>query len=63
MLNDLNKFTKLTSCLIIGKANIKKQESELRKGPDFIIATPGRLIDHLMNTQVFSTNFQKYSKI
>ena len=54
MLNDLNTHTKLTSALIIGQSNIKKQESELRKGPDFVIATPGRLIDHLMNTQGFN---------
>jgi len=50
MLNDLNRYTRLSSCLVIGKVDIKKQEAELRNGPDFVIATPGRLVDHLMNT-------------
>lgn len=32
---------------------MKAQEAALRKVPDIIIATPGRLIDHLENTPGF----------
>ena len=50
MLQQLNKYLKLRVCLIIGGASMQKQEVELRQYPDIIIATPGRLIDHLQNT-------------
>jgi len=33
---------------------LKSQEAELRTLPDIVIATPGRLIDHLRNSVVFS---------
>ena len=35
---------------ISGGLDQKTQEVELRKGHDIVIATPGRLIDHLHNT-------------
>lgn len=33
--------------------DIKAQEAALRKGPDVVVATPGRLIDHLHNAPSF----------
>jgi len=32
---------------------MKPQEVELRSFPDIIVATPGRMIDHLRNTMAF----------
>ena len=29
------------------------QEAELRSNPDFLIGTPGRILDHLQNTRSF----------
>jgi ATP-dependent RNA helicase DDX27 len=51
MFRDLNKYTKLSASVVIGKSNLEKQEKELRDGPDFIFATPGRLIDLCKNSR------------
>jgi len=32
---------------------LKPQENELKKRPDIVVATPGRLIDHVRNSQSF----------
>ena len=39
---------------IIGGLNVKSQEAALRLGPDVVIATPGRLIDHVHNAPNFN---------
>lgn len=51
MFDSLNKYAGLTQCLIIGQSAIDRQESDMRKGPDVVIATPGRLIDLLTNSR------------
>jgi ATP-dependent RNA helicase RhlE len=42
----------LKTAVIIGGANIKHQERALRAKPNVIVATPGRLIDHLQKRTV-----------
>jgi ATP-dependent RNA helicase RhlE len=37
----------ITTTVLIGGAPMGRQSSELRKGPNVIIATPGRLLDHI----------------
>ena len=37
----------------VGGLDLKVQEKVLRGSPDIVIATPGRLIDHLKNTPSF----------
>jgi len=41
------KYLSLTSAVIFGGVNINPQFSMLRKGVDILVATPGRLLDHL----------------
>ncbi|QLL33807.1 hypothetical protein HG536_0F01320 [Torulaspora globosa] len=42
----------LVPCLLIGGERKKSEKARLRKGCNFIIGTPGRILDHLQNTQV-----------
>ena len=41
------KYLPLTSTVIFGGVNINPQINALKKGVDIIIATPGRLLDHV----------------
>ena len=49
----LAKYTDLSFCLCVGGMSNQQQETELRKHPDVVIATPGRLIDHVQNAASF----------
>lgn len=40
-------FTKKTVSLMIGGSNRKFEQIKLRNGVNIVIATPGRLLDHL----------------
>jgi ATP-dependent RNA helicase RhlE len=44
--------TSLRSVSIYGGANMKKQTDRLRRGVDVIVATPGRLMDHMRRKNV-----------
>ncbi|MFO0823228.1 MAG: DEAD/DEAH box helicase [Gemmataceae bacterium] len=43
----LGKHTQLRSTLIVGGKPMMPQERALRAGPDVVVATPGRLLDHM----------------
>lgn len=54
---NLTEFTTLTSYFIAGGSHSSaKEEKSLLELPDFIIGTPGRLVDHLKNTKDFNLN-------
>lgn len=50
----LATFTDVQFCLCVGGLSVKVQEAELRLRPDVVIATPGRLIDHMRNSVSFA---------
>ncbi|KAB0796963.1 hypothetical protein PPYR_11024 [Photinus pyralis] len=50
----LCQFTNIQIGLAVGGLDLKAQESVLRRNPDIVVATPGRLIDHLQSTPSFS---------
>ncbi|ODV63672.1 putative ATP-dependent RNA helicase [Ascoidea rubescens DSM 1968] len=52
--NKLTRFVNnLTFGLAVGGLNLRQQEQELKKRPDIVIATPGRIIDHIRNSTSF----------
>jgi ATP-dependent RNA helicase RhlE len=53
------KFLKLKSVVIFGGVSQSRQVSDLRRGCDFIVATPGRLMD-LMNQNYIVLNGIEY---
>lgn len=46
--NGLNMY----SALLIGGANMWRQKEDLRRNPSFVIATPGRLEDHIRSRSI-----------
>lgn len=50
----LAQYTNVVVALAVGGLDLKQQEIALRKIPDVVIATPGRLIDHLKSTPTFT---------
>ncbi|XP_042872797.1 probable ATP-dependent RNA helicase DDX27 [Penaeus japonicus] len=50
---EMSKFTSITVALCVGGLDLQIQENALRQIPDIVIATPGRLIDHLLNAPNF----------
>ena len=53
MSKKLARFTDIQFGLAVGGINLRAQEAELRRRPDVVIATPGRLVDHIRNTMSF----------
>ncbi|AGO09827.1 AaceriAAL164Cp [[Ashbya] aceris (nom. inval.)] len=53
----LGKFVSgLTFGLAVGGLNLRQQEQALKLRPDIVIATPGRIIDHIRNSASFSVD-------
>ncbi|KAK9350542.1 P-loop containing nucleoside triphosphate hydrolase protein [Lipomyces doorenjongii] len=50
---ELMKHHSQTFGIVIGGANRRAEADKLAKGVNLLIATPGRLLDHLQNTQGF----------
>ena len=58
-LTDLAQFHPQKHGLVTGGANRRAEAEHLEKGVNILVATPGRLLDHLQNTKGFHfTNLQ-----
>ncbi|RXW17900.1 hypothetical protein EST38_g7956 [Candolleomyces aberdarensis] len=50
---DLMAYHSQTFGVVIGGANLKAEQDKLAKGVNLLVATPGRLLDHLQNAKGF----------
>ena len=48
---DLARFTDLTTTVVYGGVGYGRQTDDLRRGVDIVVATPGRLLDHIQRGQ------------
>lgn len=55
---ELSQKLPITTCLAIGGTNGSKQTNQLKKNPKLIVATPGRLNDHLLNNKLLLQNVE-----
>ncbi|PSC68971.1 DEAD-box ATP-dependent RNA helicase 28 [Micractinium conductrix] len=51
MIQKIAQFTDIRAALVVGGLSLQAQAAALREQPEIVVATPGRLIDHLRNTQ------------
>lgn len=54
VISSLAKYTSIRAALAVGGLSNKTQEVALRTRPHILVATPGRLIDHMRNAHGFS---------
>jgi ATP-dependent RNA helicase SrmB len=45
--SELARFTPVTSLVIVGGEGLRSQQAKIRKNPEIIIGTPGRLLEHV----------------
>ena len=53
MIERLAQFTDIRAALVVGGLSLNAQAAALRTGPEIVVGTPGRVIDHLRNSQGF----------
>lgn len=56
VVRDLMQYHRHTYGIVMGGANRKQEAAQLEKGVNILVATPGRLLDHLQNTDGFIFN-------
>lgn len=60
VLAELTRGTWIVPGWLLGGENKKSEKARLRKGVNILVATPGRLMDHLELTMVFDTSLVRW---
>ena len=60
VITELSKYMKITIAKVIGKTNINESINELRKDPQIIVATPGRLMDMINRKHIFTDDIKSF---
>ena len=60
VITELSKYMKITIVKVIGKTNINESINELRKDPQIIVATPGRLIDMINRKHIYTDDIKSF---
>ena len=60
VINELSKYMKITIAKVIGKTNINESITELRKDPQIIVATPGRLTDMINRKHIYTNDIKSF---
>lgn len=54
------KYSDITNCLVIGKTNVRDCINDLRKNPQIVICTPGRLLDMINRKELFTQHIKTF---
>jgi ATP-dependent RNA helicase DDX18/HAS1 len=57
---DIMQFHSQTCGIVMGGANMRAEQDKLTKGISLLVATPGRLLDHLMVSPEFAHESQAF---
>lgn len=60
VITELSRYMKITIAKVIGKTNISDSITELRKDPQIIVATPGRLLDMINRNIVYTDKLKTF---
>ena len=58
VIENLGARMDITMCKVIGKTNISESIMELKRDPQIIVATPGRLVDMISKRHIFTDNIE-----
>lgn len=60
VITELSKYMDITMAKVIGKTNISESISQLKRDPQIIVATPGRLMDMINRNHIYTENIKSF---